>query len=876
MDAPTPTTSPHRWIQAKGVFNWHEAVWHLRAPVIQALFQQLSNPDQLQPLGLVETLDWTAAALDRVDRDMFFAKFSEGEAVPYFYEPFLAAFDPELRKQLGVWYTPAEVVRYMVARVDRALKDDLGIADGLAADNVFILDPCCGTGAYLAETLRQIAANLQNKGLGALAGARVKQAATQRVFGFEIMPAPFVVAHLQVGLAMQALGAPLSEEGTERAGIFLTNALTGWEPKVQKPLPFPGLEEERKRADHVKQVEPVLVILGNPPYNGFASVAVDEESELLDAYRTPSRVEIIDSRGLNDLYVRFFRMAERRIAEKTGQGVVCFISNYSWLHGLSHAGMRERYLDAFDVIRIDNLHGDRKISEDAPDGHASETIFRVRGKSPGIKVGTAIALLAKSRDSSGSCETKRILYRDFEQSKAEKRRSALIKSLTEDGINDGYTEVEPEQRLGLPFRPMPVSDGWFNWPELPEIFSASFPGVHTGRDRFLVDTDLDRLKARVAEYFDPALSHEDIKRRHPAAMRSSTAFKPENARKVRDDLVKREAPNESGFVRDAYRPFDNRWLYWENNRGLLTAPSANIWPHLFEGNLWLSSAKQLRKSETKPQACFTTHAGSFHLIERGAVMFPAWLRDDGVTANGSGRRANLTHMAQLYLDQLGLSVDDLFHHVLATLHNPSYLEANSGGLRMGWPRIPMPGWPQGDVHGAADELLASADTGRKLAALLNVDEPVQGVTAGTPRTAIAPIAVPATADGNNMAENDFKVTANWGYYGSGDAVNMGTGRVDERPFSTAERTAMGDATAVLGSTTLDIFINDRAYWRNVPSAVWNYTLGGYQVLKKWLSYRDHKVTKQLLTYEEVEHFTHMARRIAAILLVCTQGSIPQE
>ena len=194
-------------------FDWSKAVWHLRAPVMQALFHQLSQPGRLQPLGLVEVLDWTSAALDRVDCDAFFARFNEGEAVTYFYEPFLEAFDPELRKQLGVWYTPAEVVRYMVARVDKALRDDLGIADGLAAENVYVLDPCCGTGAYLAEVLRRIAANLENQGLGALTGARVKQAATERVFGFEIMPAPFVVAHLQVGLTMQALDAALADDG---------------------------------------------------------------------------------------------------------------------------------------------------------------------------------------------------------------------------------------------------------------------------------------------------------------------------------------------------------------------------------------------------------------------------------------------------------------------------------------------------------------------------------------------------------------------------------------------------------------------------------------------------------------------------------------
>ena len=287
-----------------GRFNWHEAVWHLRAPVLRALFQQLSDPGQLRPLGLVEVLDWTAAALNRVDQAAFFARFNEGEAVPYFYEPFLQAFDPALRKQLGVWYTPAEVVRYMVARVDRALRDDLGIADGLAAENVYVLDPCCGTGAYLAEVLRRIAANLQGRGLGALTGARVKQAALERVFGFEIMPAPFVVAHLQVGLTMQDLDAPLAEDGDERAGVFLTNALTGWEPTVQKPLPFPELEEERDRAERVKQETPILVILGNPPYNGFCRhVEIHEERQLFEAYRKTRRVRLPESKGLIDLYV---------------------------------------------------------------------------------------------------------------------------------------------------------------------------------------------------------------------------------------------------------------------------------------------------------------------------------------------------------------------------------------------------------------------------------------------------------------------------------------------------------------------------------------------------------------------------------------------
>ena len=511
----------------RGRFNWREAVWHLRAPVLRALFHQLSGPGRLQPLGLVEVLDWTAAALDRVDRPAFFARFNEGEAVPYFYEPFLEAFDPGLRKQLGVWYTPTDVVRYMVARVDKALKDDLDIADGLAAENVYVLDPCCGTGAYLAEVLRRIAANLEGRGLGALTGARVKQAALERVFGFEIMPAPFVVAHLQVGLTMQDLDAPLLDDGNERAGVFLTNALTGWEPKTTKPLPFPELEEERDRAERVKRDTPILVILGNPPYNGFAGMAVDEERELSDAYRTTRHVRRPEGQGLNDLYVRFFRMAERRIA-KTGQGVVCFISNYSWLDGLSFTGMRERYLEAFDAVRIDCLNGDKyKTGKVAPDGSPDPSIFSTEGDPVGIQVGTAITTLVRKADLAPAGEV------GFRHLWGRTKRSELLQ--TAEAPPDAlYNDVSPVLPLGLPFTQTAVSKDWFDWPALPDLFPVSFPGVKTGRDGFLVDSDLDKLRERVDDYFDARLSHEEIARRYPGVMKTTARF---DARAVRTRLL---------------------------------------------------------------------------------------------------------------------------------------------------------------------------------------------------------------------------------------------------------------------------------------------------------------------------------------------------
>lgn len=837
-------------------FDWRKAVWHLRAPVIRALYQQLSGPGRLGPLGLVEVLDWAAAALDRVDREAFFTRFNEGEAVQYFYEPFLDAFDPALRKELGVWYTPPEVVRYMVARVDKALKDDLGIAEGLAAENVYVLDPCCGTGAYLGEVLRRIAANFKDQGADALVGERVRLAATKRVFGFEIMPAPFVVAHLQVGLTLRDLDASLDEDETERAQVFLTNALTGWEFEEPKQLSLPELAEERERAEQVKQSERILVILGNPPYNGFAGTAVDDERKLSQAYRATKDVRPPEGQGLNDLYVRFFRMAERRIVEKTGRGVVCFISNYSWLDGLSFTGMRERYLEAFDAVRIDCLNGDIRKGNKTPEGKTDSSIFTTKD-GPGIQVGTAIATLVRK----GEADHQSAGTVSFRNLWGQTKQADLIATAeAEPGVL--YENIEPVLKLGLSFMPTTVSADWFDWPSLPDLFPKSFPGVKTSRDGFLVDIDLDRLRRRVNDYFDTAMSHDEIARRFPGIMKSAARF---NARSVRDKLLKRGGPFEAGFVRFAYRPFDERWLYWEKDTKLLDEKRADYKPHVFEGNLWIE-AREREANEDFSRGSLVRYIAD-NLGNGLSSYFPLWLRDEVTGGSNSVSRApNLSEASRKYIERLGADVEDLFHYVLSTLHDPAYREANAGALRIGWPRIPLPGWPDGDAAGAAETLRESAARGREIARLLDSEAPVPGVTE-KPQPAFAAIAAPATKHGRNMSRDDFSVTAGWGRRGSGDAVMPGRGQAVERAYTPQERAALkDDVLPTLGKTTFDIYLNADAFWRNVPAAVWNYKLGGYQVLKKWLSYREHKVLDRPLHSEEVQHFTNTARRITALLI----------
>ena len=259
--------------------------------------------------------------------------------------------------------------------------------------------------------------------------------------------------------------------------------------------------------------------------------------------------------------------------------------------------------------------------------------------------------------------------------------------------------------------------------------------------------------------------------------------------------------------------------------------------------------------------------GCLDLMDRGATCIPVWLRNDVLGHDTVGAsHANLSATAQRYLARLDLGVEDLFHHVLAVVHEPGYREANAGALRMGWPRIPLPGWPDGEAEGAAEALARSATHGRELAALLDPETPVPGVTRTPLRPAAAAIAVPCTVGGRNMAGDDFVVTVGWGHYGSGDAVMPGRGRAEERAYTPEETTAMLDALPVLGDKTFDVYLNGEAFWRNIPAAVWDYRLGGYQILKKWLSYREREVLGRRLRTEEVQHFTDTARRIGAILV----------
>jgi hypothetical protein len=863
---------------SKARFDWYTTARYLRVPMISKLFHLVADPLELETLKLTEVLDWVGLVLNRVDRASFFDKFQESHAVQYFYEPFLEAFDPELRKELGVWYTPPEIVKYMVERVDTVLRQELNLPLGLADKNVYVLDPCCGTGSYLVEVLERIHRTLKERGEDALTPSDLKEAAQKRVFGFEILPAPFVVSHLQLGLLLQNLGAPLSEKGKERVGVYLTNALTGWEPPKgpKQRLIFPELEEERDAAGHVKRDVPILVILGNPPYNAFAGVSPEEEQGLVEPYKEGLISEWhIKKFNLDDLYVRFFRLAERRIAEMTGRGVVSYISNHSWLSDPSFVVLRQHLLASFDRFWIENMHGNRKISEYAPDGRTSETIFATPGFSVGIQQGVAISLWVKNGNGENAA---RVLFRDdLNAARAVERRLQLLESLTAPDFEQHYGTSAPNKTNRHSFRPQELKEGYLGWPSV-DSFPEFGPtlGILENRRDALTSIDRDPLEARMRSYYDPSLEWERIRAEELPLTENMARF---DAKAARAKVLAAEQFKPEATRRLMVRPLDIRWCYYTPTRPIWNEPRPLYVEQCWPGNrAFVTRRKGVASPEGVP-FFFTSVIGAQHGLNTDAYYVPVRIRTPGLKSSEAGQsalptepppsRPNISPATRWYLEAVGIGDPEgdeeaaglIWTHALAIGYSPAYLTENADGIRQDWPRIPLPD--------SKELLLASAELGKQIAALLDTERDV-GAVREPPLQHIAAFTLPS---GTPLKEAEhFAVTAGWGHAGKAGVTMPGKGKIIERDYSPAEREPFARPrrerrSPLLGDRTCDVYLNDVAYWSNIPLRVWEYTIGGYQVIKKWLSYREDRLLGRPLGKEEVRYVQEMARRIAAIILL---------
>lgn len=425
-----------------------------------------------------------------------------------------------------------------------------------------------------------------------------------------------------------------------------------------------------------------------------------------------------------------------------------------------------------------------------------------------------------------------------------------------------YGKVTPVFELGLPYAHIVVRDDYFRWITLPDLFPASFPGVKTSRDDFLVDIDREPLAARIADYFNPAISNEDTRARFPQVMAKSDRFDPT---KTRADLLKR-GPKPENIVRYAYRPFDVRWLYWEPDTKLLDEKRAEYWPHIAGANLTLS-AQQKSRSEWQ-SAQLSQSMACLDLLDRGSTNFPLKLK-----VSGSEDVLNIAAPVVKFTTERGLSAESAFHHAVANLHAPEFREENEGALRMDWPRVPIPG--------KSDLLKASAELGERLGLYLNPEAPAPGISTGTMRPGLLMMGAPAKQGGKTIDAADLALTAGWGSTqnnASGTIVMPGRGKTKLRDYTPEERAALDKEAAdqgvapdallgLIGGKTFDVHLNGEAYWANIPEKVWDYSLGGYQVIKKWLSYREQSVLGRALKLDEALYVSEMVRRIAAILMM---------
>lgn len=872
-------------------FRWEDLADYLKIPFLGSLFYEFRHPSRIKELRLAKHLGIAAETLARVDEELFFKRFrmptlahdeeSATTAIMHFYEPFLNAFDPALRKELGVWYTPTSIVRYQVGKIDRLLREELGCSRGFADERVIVLDPACGTGAYLLEALRYLAEQLENEGAGDTLPARLLDAACRRFMGFEILTAPFVVAQLQLYLLLSKLNAAPDEK--HRPAIFLTNALTGWEGPDQLKLNFPELQEEHDAASDVKREAKIIVVLGNPPYNRFVGVPLGEEADLVDHYKGITRKDGkqvgqtqlylrwgVRKHLLDELYIRFFRLAEVRIGEKAEFGIVSFISNSSYLVGRSHPIMRESLLGNFDAIWLDNLHGNRIASERTPWGQSCETIFNTGEIGPGIKVGTCVSTLLK-RNGTGK-RTARVYTRDF-WGRAEKKRAALLASLDMGQWTDGklkdaaelpegprsYAEFVPSEKNGWKFAPTGKT-GFEDWPAIDDLFPKWYQGVNPNRglEGSVIDTDRVALTDRMRDYFS-SLSFAELQKRYPSLCETYADYEP---KETRDQLRKA-----GGFDAEKIRPyiqfpFDSRWIYYECKAKLLNRPRPELGEHLTKNEFLVGTPQPRRPSESRP--IILSALFDLHLHDWGSVGFPAELTPEpgigGLFApkpEDLVRRANLsegmwTALCSVWKLNGGLSgkeakqfIRALFRYCTAIAHAPQYESDHKDSLAQDWPHIPI-------IKDKA-EFYAIVELGDKLTQLLDPLADVASIIKTSIGKDTKTLSLVRRSGGGTVKQSDLMVE--YSYYGAA------TGRWDVRPVIEPDtmRNEWGEVTG-------DLYLNEEVFLSHVPEEVWRYELGGYPVLKKWLGYRQAKRRKDSpLSLQEMDELRGIVHRIACLL-----------
>lgn len=840
-------------------------------PFLRSIFGQIAGPDLDD--RIVWAVDDLATILRLTDMAEILKNFGkrtrQEDPVVHFYETFLAAYDPKMRESRGVYYTPEPVVSYIVRSVDYILKQKFGINRGLAdarkiqvsdpsnpptplvkggkegykkeenqeIHQVLILDPAVGTGTFLHGVIDHIYESFkQQKGMWS---SYVSQHLLPRLFGFELLMAPYTVAHMKLGLQLQELGYDFSSD--ERLRIYLTNSL---QEAFQIP-PADGflnrIRDEAEAAKEVKQDVPVMVILGNPPY-AYESVNTDPwiVGLVRDYYQVDGQpLGERNPKGLLDDYVKFIRFAEHRIS-LTGYGVLAFITNHGYLDNPTFRGMRQHLMQTFDEIYLLDLHGNSKKKEVCPDGSPDQNVFD-------IQQGVAIGIFIKHPQTTQQLATvyhaelwgMREIYR--QSKKGQELIGGKYHWLAENDIKStAWTKIEPQTPNYLfvqqDTKLLPEYQSYW---ELNKIFEINSSGMNTLRDSLLISFNKSDLIARVTDLVNTDMLDDEFRQKYQL-QKDSRDWK---LSECRNKLYYQNTETIiNAIIKCLYRPFDFRWIVLHDD--LVGYPRWATTHHFLQvGSLGLATTKQTRQTIS----FFVSNIpfGQHKIVDPydRSYIFPLYLYPtnqptlfDLENSNApGGRRPNLSEeFIEDFANRLNLEYlpdgkgdrqktfgpEDIFHYIYAVFHSPTYRERYAEFLKIDFPRVPLTS---------------------NLALFQGLCEKGNGLVKLHLMKETGSLLVTYPEPGENQVE---KVR-----------------------YTTPKKNQTGR-----------VYINKTQYFAGVPPEVWNFYVGGYQVCHKWLKDRKGRT----LDYDDLTHYQNIVAALAETLklmqeidaLIAENGGFP--
>lgn len=738
-----------------------------------------------------------------------YGKDATKDPIVHFYEDFLEAFDPQVRKDLGVWYTPLPVVNFMVRTLDTLLKEQFQLPQGIAdtskikiqtqQDNkvagfdieekeyhrVQILDPATGTGTFLAQIIEYIAQQFKEQ--QGIWQNYVQEHLLPRLNGFELLMASYAIAHLKLDML---LSQTQITQSTNRIQIYLTNSLE--EPTPDRSLPLARwLSDEANEANRIKRDTPVMCVIGNPPYNGESINNGKWISNLINNYKKDHKGKAIpNTKWVNNDYVKFIRFGEYFI-QRNGQGLLTYITDNSFLDSLSFNGMRHHLLRTFDKIYIINLHGNSKIKETTPDGTPDENVFN-------IMQGVSISIFVKAPNTAPKEQLAEVYYYDLYGKRTEKFAFLDENSLNTIPFNH-LTMVEPHYF----FTPKDFSlqDKYDDFFSIKDLFIKGGVGICSKRDDTAIQFTKEAITQVVKDFND--LDEATLKSKYPSEVKESrdkkTVFAKANIQKmgIKDNYLQPIT----------YRPFDIRWTYFTNqSKGFLAYPTYEIMQHFIKGeNLALVVSKQT--VEDFRHIFVTKNIANLNLTGIAArygagYVFPLYLYEEGTTEEGQTLKMDfhskkIPNLNPEILKKLGGNPLTAFDYCYGVLHDKNYREQYKEFLKIDFPRIPYPK--------DNEELQHYATIGKHLRELHLLESPQL-------QTLITSFPI------------------------------VGTNSITEIKWVNTEQKDKGN-----------VYINDTQYFADVPLKAWEAYIGGYQPAQKWL--KDRK--GQTLTYNDIIHYQQM-------------------